>query len=259
MRKGIYALAITAMMVMISSCKSTQAIASGKVSDKLSSRTVIKQHYKNQLDFKTVRGKLQFSYNDGTSEMSLGSTFNSFRILKDSVIWISVGLGKVKTKITPAKVQFYNKQDNTYFDGDFSFLSQLLGTELNFNKVQNLLLGQSIFNLKKENFKMKVAENSYELKPKKELELFKRLFQIEPANFKMKLQQISQPEEGRLMAVDYKSYQKIDHQVMPNEILIEVNDKGAQKTIKVNYKGLKFGEELRFPFKIPKGFTKIAL
>ena len=32
----------------------------------------------------------------------------------------------------------YNKLDNTYFDGDYGYLSDMLGTELDFKKLQNL-------------------------------------------------------------------------------------------------------------------------
>ena len=37
-----------------------------------------------------------------------------------------------KVKITPDRVQMYNKIDKTYFDGDFSLIKQLLGVDLIF-------------------------------------------------------------------------------------------------------------------------------
>ena len=52
--------------------------------------------------------------------------------------------------ITPSKVSYYEKINNTYFEGDFSMLSNWLGTDLNLNKVQNLFLGKAIDNLTKD-------------------------------------------------------------------------------------------------------------
>ena len=61
------------------------------------------------------------------------------RMEKDQKILImSTPISVVKALITPEKVSFYNKLDNTYFEGDFKYLSDLLGTDLDFEKVQNL-------------------------------------------------------------------------------------------------------------------------
>jgi hypothetical protein len=46
-----------------------------------------------------------------------------------------------KASITPTSVSYYEKIKGTYFEGDFSALSQWLGTDLDYNKIQNMLLG----------------------------------------------------------------------------------------------------------------------
>jgi hypothetical protein len=38
----------------------------------------------------------------------------------------------------------HEKINNSYFEGDFSSLSQWLGTDLDYSKIQNLLLGQAM-------------------------------------------------------------------------------------------------------------------
>jgi hypothetical protein len=45
-----------------------------------------------------------------------------------------------KASITPTSVSYYG----TYFEGDFSALSQWLGTDLDYNKIQNMLLGEAL-------------------------------------------------------------------------------------------------------------------
>ena len=54
-----------------------------------------------------------------------------------------------------------------------------------FEKVQNLLLGNAVLDLRKEKLNSEVYNGNYQLKPKKAQELFKILFQLEPKNFKI--------------------------------------------------------------------------
>ena len=136
----VFALAI---LLFVVSCKSTQSIVdSGKASDKLSAKQVIKQHQKNDADFKTLSGKVKIELIQGEKEQ--GHTFN-LRIEKDKTIWLSASFGVARMMITPEKVRFYNKLDNEYFDGDYKLLSDFVGVDLDFNKVQNILLGQAIY------------------------------------------------------------------------------------------------------------------
>lgn len=242
--------------LLILSCKSNKVLTSGAVDEKLSAKAIINTHYQNQIDFKTLVGKMKIAYSDGESDQSVGV---SLRMEKDKAIWISAPLGIVKAYITPNRVSFYNKLENEYFDGDFSYLSNLLGTEFDFEKVQNLLLGQALFDLKEGKYDITVTDENYQLKPRKAAELFKTLFQIEPKNFKMATQQLSQPLKKRLLEINYKNYQKIDKWVLPNEIGIVAIDKAVKNTIAIEYRNIEFNRPLNFPYKIPKGFKEIVL
>ena len=249
-------LAVGIVMVLFISCKSTKVLTSGTVNSKLSAKSVIKGHYQNELDFETLRGKMKIDYSDG--ENNQGFTV-SLRMEKDKAIWISAPLGIVKAYITPNRVSFYNKLENSYFDGDFSYLSNLLGTDLDFVQVQNILLGQSLFNLRDGKYDMDIADENYQLKPKKAAELFKTLFQIEPKNFKIATQQLSQPLKKRVLKIEYQNYQKIDKFVLPNEIMVTANDKNIKNTIAIEYRNVEFNTALNFPYKIPKGYKEIVL
>jgi len=255
--KSYYLLALLGPIILFfSACKSTQVIAEGTTNTKLSAKGVVKNHYVNSLDFKTLRGRMKIDYADKVDSQSFSV---SLRMEKDKAIWISAPLGLVKAYITPERVSFYNKLQNEYFDGDFSYLSKLLGTEVDFDKVQNLLVGQAIFDLQQERYVLGIHQNNYELKPKKAGVLFKTLFQIEPKNFKIALQQISQPEKDRILNITYVNYQEIGGKVFPNKILIAAKAKDDTNTIDVSYRGIEFNKPLSFPYKIPKGFTEIVL
>lgn len=249
-------LAIGIVLVLFISCKSSKVLTNGTINSKLSAKSVIKGHYQNELDFETIRGKMKIDYSDG--ENNQGVTVN-LRIEKDKAIWISAPFNVVKAYITPERVSFYNKLENNYFDGDFSYLSNMLGTDLDFEQVQNLLLGQAIFNLRDDKYDMDIADKNYQLKPRKAAELFKALFQIEPKNFKIATQQLAQPLKKKLLKIEYQNYQKIDKWVLPNQILVIANDKNITNTIAIEYRNVEFNTSLNFPYKIPKGYKEIVL
>ncbi|NHF59133.1 DUF4292 domain-containing protein [Flavobacteriaceae bacterium TP-CH-4] len=249
-------LVIGMVILFLTSCKTTKVASGGEIDDRLTAKAIIREHYQNHLQFKTISGKLKIEYSDGESTQSIPL---SLRMEKDKAIWISAPLGIVKAYITPGRVSFYNKLQNEYFDGDFSYLSNLLGTELDFEQVQNLLLGQAILDLKDGKYDAEVADDTYQLKPKKVAELFKILFQIEPNNFKIATQQLSQPLKKRLLQINYKNYQKIDKWILPNEIAIAAIDGDIRNTIDIEYRNIQFDQALNFPYKIPKGFKEIVL
>ncbi|MDX1327841.1 MAG: DUF4292 domain-containing protein [Arenibacter sp.] len=247
---------VLVMLSLLASCKSTSVVTDGTVDENVSAKSVIRNHYYNNLSFKTLSGRMKIEYQDGATSNSVNV---SLRMEKDKAIWISAPLGIVKAYITPNRVSFYNKLDNEYFDGDFSYLSQLLGTDLDFNKVQSLLLGEALFDLRDQKYTVDIANNNYQLKPKKSGDLFKTLFQIEPQNYRMATQQLSQPWNKRLLEIQYKNYQKVSHWILPNKIEILALDGDNSNNIRLEFRNMEFNRALNFPYSIPNGFKEIAL
>ncbi len=219
-------------------------------------KQLIRENLKQTSNFKTLQSKLKITFNQNGKEQS--HTVN-FRIKKDEILWMSATFSVIRAMITPEKVSFYNKLDNTYFDGDYAYLSNLLGTELDFQKVQNLLLGESLYHLKDDSYKMSIEEKLYVLEPKRQRELFELFLLFDPSLFKIKSQQLSQNQELRHLQIDYKSYQEVDKQLLPEHISVIAVEANEQTTIDLEFKGVSLNEDLRFPFKIPSGFKEIEL
>ncbi|MBW8244997.1 DUF4292 domain-containing protein [Muricauda oceani] len=246
---------LTVFLLTIGACKSTKSITGGEINPRLSAKNIINAHYSNEPKFKTLRGRVKIDYTNGDDSQGVNV---SLRMAKDKVIWMSAPLGVVKAHITPNKVSFYNKLQNEYFDGDFSYLSEMLGTELDFERVQNLLLGNAVMDMRKEKFNTEVYNGNYQLKPKAAQEFFKILFQLEPKNFKVASQQISQPQNGRQLAANY-TYQDISGIIFPEDIKIVAEEKGELTTIDLSFRNLELNKSMTFPYKVPNGYDKIIL
>ena len=238
-------------------CKSTKIVQSTETLDpKMSVKQIVKNHNKFQSKFKTLQGRLKVEYIQG--DRSEVHTL-TLRMENDKTIWINAFLNMVRVKITPEGVRFYNKLDNTYFDGDYALISEFLGADLQFENLQNLLLGEAIFNLKSKEFKKVTHPNSYMLTPKKSNTLFELLYLINPTYFKLDAQQLSQTLEQNVLKIQYRSYQKVGGLVLPENMAITANNTNERTSLNLNIKSVSLDQPLRFPFNIPKGFKAIEL
>ena len=255
--RRVFQILVLAALFFVAGCKTTKNVAStGEVNKKLSSKQIIKEHAKNETDFKTLQSRVKVEYIQG--EMEQSHSIN-LRMEKDKTIWLSATLGIVRAKITPEKVSFYNKLDNTYFDGDFSLISDLLGTDVDYEKIQNLLLGEALFDLESGNYKSDVHEKSYLLQPKRQSALMEIFLLLNPSHFKMDSQQIAQEFSNRFLQVDYKGYQEVDKQIIPEKVSVVALEGDYETVINMEFKSVSLDEDLRFPFRIPSGFEEIVI
>ncbi|WP_299527699.1 DUF4292 domain-containing protein [uncultured Lutibacter sp.] len=247
------------ILLVVTSCKTTKNTSGISIVDVLSTNKIINNHYTNNFNQQTVSANLKAKYN---SKKTSATVSIKLRLEKDKTIWMSAtkfGIPLAKVKITPERVIYYEKLERTYFDGDFSLLSKWLGTELDYDKVQNILLGQAVLNLKKGKYNSKIDNNLYELSPKKENELFGILFFMNPDNFKVNKQEIRHPKKQQLLSVSYSNYNEIEGEQFPENINIRATDNKNLTTINIEYRSVEFNNDLTFPFSIPSGYKEISL
>tara|TARA_B110000902_G_scaffold78546_1_gene93539 strand:+ start:297 stop:1073 length:777 start_codon:yes stop_codon:yes gene_type:complete len=254
MKNFTYSIVLTLLFL---GCKSTKIVQSSETLDsKMSVKQIVKNHNKLQSKFNTLQGRLKVEYIQGDRSETHTLTL---RMENDKTIWVNAFLNMVRVKITPDRVRFYNKLDNTYFDGDYALISEFSGADLQFKNLQNLLLGEAIFNLKPKEFTKTTHPNSYMLTPKQPNALFDLLYLINPTYFKLDAQQLSQSLEKNVLKIQYRSYQKVDGLVLPENMAITATNTNEQTTLNLNIKSVSLDQPLRFPFNIPKGFKAIEL
>ena len=250
---------ILILVLAFSSCRGKKKTANNNNTSNMFTAKVIANYNDYSFNKKTVKATIKAKYKGKTN---LPSVNVSLRMEKDKVIWMSISksifsLGKLK--ITPNRVQFYNKLQQEYFDGDFSLLSNFLGTEVNFKQVEKILLGEAVFDLNEKDYKIKTQQNEYEFTPKKRNKLFDILFLLNANNFKINKQEIRQEKENKLLSIAYKDYEKIDGVYFPSTIFVLAEDKKNTNTVTINYKNVSFNLDLKFPFNIPSGYKEIKL
>jgi len=255
MKKG-YVIAI--ICVLLASCKATRGIKDNSKTIKLNTKTIISNHYAKKSVFTTLKASLKVNLRTAEKEETVVA---NVRLLKDQKIWISItkfGYTGAKILITPQTVQYYNKQDKVYFDGDFSLISNWLGTDLSFQQLQSVLLGETMFPLDSGKYKREILDDGYLLFPKKQEPLIEHFITINPSDFKIKVQEIAQPKVNRILNIEYNTYQSVSQQLLPLLINLSLVDKNTETQVEVTYKNISLNQELRYPFKIPTNYKEIS-
>lgn len=240
------------------SCKSKAVIAEATATKKISADKIISNHYEVKKDFKTAYIKADVSYKDEKQSLNVSA---DVRIQKDEKILLSVrvfGYTVAKALITPKEVKYYEKSGNKYFEGDYTTLSKWLGTDLDFQKVQNMLIGQAFDDLNKGKYDSSIEDGLYKLEDKSNKNTEKAFF-FEASQFLIKKQEISQKAKNRMLKVNYPSHKDYPEIILPTELIIEALQDNSTTKINIEYKSATFNEELSFPYSVPDGFDRIFI
>lgn len=249
MRKVVYLM----IALTLAGCGSVQN-ASTVANPQAKKNAVIKAHKASRTDFYTLKSKMSVRYEDDKQSRSVSV---ELRMQQGEKIWMSVrfvGFTAAKLLVTPDRVQFYEKLTNTSFDGDFTLISDFLGEPLNYQQLEDLLLGQAVESLQSKDFI--IADNSYQFL---QGEIVKKLFKIRPDYFKLKEQSISKESEESYLLITYPEYQKIDGKFLPKDISLDAQRRGKRSQIDFSLKRVSFDEELSFPFSFPSNTKPLEL
>jgi hypothetical protein len=159
--------------------------------------------------------------------------------------------------ITPTSVKYYEKLGGKYFEGDFRSLSQWLGTDLDYKKVQNLLVGQALDDLTIGNYKATIDNKMYRLES--EDTKTRKAFYFESGKFLIKQEQFIQTLQNRMLKVSYPNHTEYAQAVLPSGIDIQALQEKGKIDINITYNSASFNEELSFPYSVPDGYERIFI
>ncbi|MDC7995038.1 DUF4292 domain-containing protein [Altibacter sp. HG106] len=257
MTHRILSLLLVLSTLVVTSCGGTKKTLGALPN--LSSKEIISKHQQTAPQFNTLAARVQVVYED---EKKLQSMTVSLRMEKDKQIWVKaslLGITLAKVYITPSRVSYYETVGDTYFDGDFSLLSEWLGAEIDFERAQAILLGQSLFDLNDTAYEVSGLQNLYRLQPKRQEQNFIYSLLIDPNHFRVSGETLSQPNDNRLLDVRYEDYQLVSSQHFPSAIKILASENNTKTSIDVTYRKIDLDANVSFPFDIPEGYEEIKL
>jgi hypothetical protein len=250
---------IVLLCFLVGSCKSKKALISeGIATESIKATEIINSHYNNKTDFRTLYIKSSVRYEDPKNSNSITA---EIRIQHNEKILVSIrflGITMAKALITPSNVYYYEKINGTYFEGNYELLSQFLGTELDYAKVENLLIGEALDDLNAEKFVAIIVENLYKLNNVNAQDIDKTYY-FEAENFLVKKEEIIQISKNRKVTIEYPSYQKVGKYMLPAAIEINAEQDKGKTAISINYSTINLNDELSFPYSVPDGSERIFI
>lgn len=246
-------------ILIVTGCGSSKGVVNNESNEDLTTIRLINEYYENTLDFKTLDARTRLQYRDDKRSQTVTV---SMRIEKDKKIWLNaslLGITGARALITPESVQFYDKLNRQYFDGDFEFLSQYLGVDIDFLQLQRLLTGQAVYDLRDGKYNFEQTQTGYNVTPRKKLSGIELLFSISAQNFMVDKQRVAQPKDSVSLDVLYSDYQTVGGKPFPTAIAINANDNGDLTNVEIEFKNIDLDKEIRFPFSIPSGYKELDL
>lgn len=256
-------------LVVAQGCK-TREIAPIVVAEtpKISQVDSVYSAMKNaEFRFHTLVAKFSGEYTiDGSKQNFSGQ----MRIVNDSLIWCSITVMNIEVArimVCHDSVKLLNKLNRQYYQTTFQYVNNLLNTDIDFEMLQALILGNDIPYYEIDKFQLNSKSDEYELQTigrkklkkyvKSDDDLSKVLIQkmaVNKTNFriiKQDLKQLRNP--NKKVEALYSSF--VDYQGMfPTKM--EFKFIGV-KEININLEFLKIEKDIpiELPFKIPSSYT----
>lgn len=222
-------------------------------------------NYKNQLpDFKSIQIKSKLHAN--INKKNINATLKIY-IEKDKKVWLNasmLGITGARALITPNGVKAYEVLDRTYVDTDFSYLNEQFKVDFfDYEKVQQLLLGQAPLLSSLKNYELTTNESSgeYELSYKKNKALKNSNKKGEyihayyfDSNYRLRTIKIQDLQNQTEIIAYYNEWQNLQGYNLPSAVKILINSK-KPGAIELDYNNFTF-QEMQPPFKIPNGYSK---
>lgn len=262
---------IIVVISCFSSCRSLRKVYKAPLKEE-GADYLFKKLNENELQFKYIKAKFNMHLKEGKKKTSFKG---QIRIQKDSMIWVSfsplLGIEVARMLITNDSVKFINRMNKTFFKGDYKYLNKFFDTNLDFNVLQALIIGNDFDHYEIAKFKASIDNMQYRLataernKLKKYIRkheirpnVFIQNIWLDPENFK--ISQISLKElgkENKKLQMNYNEFVEINSQLFPKNINFNLQ---ADKKIdvKIDYSKIDVNEKVNFPFKVTKKYKSVS-
>ena len=248
------------------------AINEFKAAEGKSKRNLIAKLKENEFRFDYLTSKFSAKVDLNGKEQNVNV---SVRAKRDSILWMSfslLGIEGARMLATTDSVKFIDRMANKYFTGDYKYLSNLFNTEIDFELLQSVLIGNSV-EFYDEDEKLKSSRDSccYLLSTIRKAKI-KRILNRDPANqnFKELVQRIwLNPETykvvrivindfqtGRIFEAEYSDFRNVEGSLFPYKSDFSIQ--AAEKIkVELEYSKVSLEKPGSFSFSIPASYERI--
>lgn len=257
---------------IICSCHPQKQIIKEPIKEK-GAAYLFEQLKKNEFIFENINVKF-------SSNVTYNKNSNSFngnlRIKKDSIIWISVtpalGIEAMRLMINIDSAKLINRLNSTYYIGDFKYFNRLIKTDLDYDILQSILIGNDFSTyetLENNVFKASIDGKNYLLstvgrgKIKKYLkskdDSSKVIVQdiwIDSESYKITKIRIKDPKANQKLEAFFSDFQMVDSMLYPTKIIYNISNEKTKMEIQLENIRITRNALIEFPFNISSKYSK---
>lgn len=265
------------LLVLISlfACKSRQKTVTtdfGRIKH-ISDKNLIDSLENNEFQFNVLSAKASVKFIDDKE-----TSFKAhIRVKKDSAIWVSItpllGIEMARVLITKDSVMFLNRIDKQYFVGTFDYINNKFGTDLDYQMLEAVIVGNSIEFEKEEKdiiTNVDKKKHAYYIstekkrkvrkdlkKDKNKLKELTQAIWLSPETFKIIELVISTPKSDHSLVSKYSDFIELENNSFPQKIDVTLI---SEKTVNIliDYSKVSIEkEDISFIFKIPAKYEPV--
>jgi len=224
-----------------------------------------------ELKFNWFSAKFSAEY---TNRGKKNSFSGQIRIRKDSLIWISLtpmlGIEAVRLMISQDSVKMINRMNDTYFIGDYEYVNKFLNTNIDYDLLQSILLGNDLDFYEGGKFRASIDHGEYKLSTgarmklrkfvrnsQENLKIFIQNIWLDPVNFKITHADVKEIRRDNIkLESSYDDFELVQDQLFPRKMNYTI---WADNTIHVNaeFSKMVINAPFLFPFKIPASYQPV--
>lgn len=264
-------LIIISLVLVISSCSTARSIYRAPLKEE-GAAYLFDQLKDSELEYEFFNAKFNLNF---TKDKKKTSFKGQVRIKKDSMIWVSfsplLGIEMARMLITVDSVKFINRMNKTYFKGDYQYLNEFLDTNLDFDILQALIMGNDLQHYENGKFRASIDKHQYKLSTaaRRKLKKFVRSqdespkvyiqnIWLDPESFK--ISQVSLKEikkEHKKLQANYEDFLELNEQLFPKKVYFDVQAE-SKILIKLAYSKITINKSLNFPFRVSKKYKSVV-
>jgi hypothetical protein len=241
-------------------------------------KTISKFMKENELNFSTLSGRLSCKMNNESDDEN---TFHvSIRCRKDSAIWMNISkmnVDAVRFLMTKDSVKFMvmtnlGGLEKGFFRGDFTYINESLNTDLDYDMMQALLVGNSADFLN-DSIKMKGGKDKnnclYFLSTLRKRKLNKLMdgqtnyesvqtIWLNPTSWKITMLEFNEANTNRKFNACFDNFQPTANNLMPLKMLYTIT---AEKTVtaEITWSKVTVNEPISMPYKVQPSYPEIKM
>lgn len=244
-------------------CKTIKPIVESKTSYNLSN--IYDSIKNNEISYKTLDIKFNIQYESVEQNMSLKG---NLRILKDSIIWVSLspGLGIEAARFMCNRDSLFilDRVKKNYTRGNYEYIKKTWKIDLDYSSLQSILTNRIfIYPLSNDeksdfskNFMLKNDSTNLEVY-RKTVSNIENLIKISRPDFKITEYFISDITNLKTLSVKYTFDKLADGNPFIKTIVIKSLNKDKFINIELDYTKIGFNSDPNFSFKVPDNYSLI--